>query len=76
MRLRSLVLGYSLPKSVLRHLSVSTARVYVKANNLFTMTSYPGYTPEIGSYDVLSNGIDNGSYPIPRVFAIGLTTTF
>jgi len=76
MRLRSLVLGYSLPKTMLRHLSVSTAKIYVKANNLYTLTSYPGYTPEIGSYDVLSNGIDNGSYPIPRVFAIGLTTTF
>lgn len=76
LRLRSLVLGYSLPKTWLSHLSVSSARLYFKANNLFTWTSYSGYTPEIGSYDVLSNGIDNGIYPIPRVFALGLTTTF
>ncbi len=76
LRLRSIVLGYSLPGKVLNRLSMDQLRFYVKANNLFTFTSYPGYTPEIGSFDVLSSGIDNGVYPIPRIISVGLNTTF
>lgn len=76
LRLRSLVIGYSLPASFLEKLSISKARVYLKGNNLFTFTKYTGYTPEIGSNDVLSNGIDTGTYPIPRVLSFGFNTTF
>ncbi len=76
LRLRSLVIGYTLPSRVLNSLGMSQARVYAKATNLFTWTSYTGYTPEIGSNDVLSNGIDTGVYPIPRVISIGFNTTF
>ncbi len=76
LRLRSVVIGYTLPKKWISSLRLASARVYAKANNLYTWTSYTGYTPEIGSFDVLSNGIDNGIYPIPRVFAIGFNTTF
>ena len=76
LRLRSIVLGYSLSDKVLSRLNMDQLRFYVKANNLFTFTSYPGYTPEIGSFDVLSSGIDNGIYPIPRIISVGLNTTF
>lgn len=51
-------------------------RVYLKGTNMFTFTKYTGYTPEIGSYDVLSNGIDNGIYPISAVYSFGLNVTF
>jgi TonB-linked SusC/RagA family outer membrane protein len=76
LRLRSLILGYTLPDQLLSKLKMDNARVYFKANNLITVTSYTGYTPEIGSFDVLSNGIDTGIYPIPRVFSVGINTTF
>lgn len=76
LRLRSINLGYSLPSTLMNKINMTRARVYVKANNLFTWTSYSGYTPEIGSGDVLSNGIDTGIYPIPRVISIGINTTF
>lgn len=72
-RLRSLILGYSPTGPWFRG---SNTRIYVKANNLFTLTKYTGYTPEIGSHDVLSSGIDNGIYPIPRVITVGFNTTF
>jgi hypothetical protein len=52
------------------------ARIYLKANNLITWTKYSGYTPEIGSGSVLSNGIDIGVYPIPRTISIGINTRF
>jgi hypothetical protein len=55
---------------------MNQARFYIKATNLFTFTKYTGYTPEIGSSNVLSNGIDTGIYPIPRVISVGFNTTF
>ncbi|TVR34557.1 MAG: TonB-dependent receptor, partial [Balneolaceae bacterium] len=75
-RIRSLNIGYSLPPGLTSRLNITRARIYLKATNLFTLTGYSGYTPEIGSGDVLSNGIDTGIYPIPRVFAAGFNTTF
>lgn len=74
-RLRSLVLGYTLPKTMTRRVNVQNARMYVQATNLLTFTKYTGYTPEIGSHDVLSNGIDNGVYPIPSVITLGFNMT-
>jgi len=76
LRLRTLVLGYNLPDAVMVRTGITRARLYLKATNLFTITGYPGYTPEIGSFDVLSNGIDYGVYPIPRIVTIGINTTF
>jgi TonB-linked SusC/RagA family outer membrane protein len=75
-RLRSLILGYTLPEKVADKLKMDNTRFYIKANNLLTFTKYTGYTPEIGSFDVLSNGIDRGIYPIPRVVSIGFNTKF
>jgi hypothetical protein len=40
------------------------------------LTQYTGYTPEIGSNDVLSSGIDYGVYPITAVYSIGANLTF
>ncbi len=74
-RLRSVVLGYTLPKAWTERVNVENARMYLQATNLLTFTKYTGYTPEIGSYDVLSNGIDNGIYPIPSVITFGFNMT-
>ncbi|TNE71062.1 SusC/RagA family TonB-linked outer membrane protein [bacterium] len=76
LRLRTIVLGYTIPKAWANKAKLASARIYFKANNVLTWTSYTGYTPEIGSGDVLSNGIDTGIYPIPRTFSIGFNTTF
>jgi TonB-linked SusC/RagA family outer membrane protein len=75
-RLRSLNIGYSLPAGLADRLRMTRMRVYAKATNLFTLTGFSGFTPEIGSGDVLSNGIDTGIFPIPRVIAFGFNTTF
>jgi TonB-linked SusC/RagA family outer membrane protein len=76
LRLRNLNFGYSLPSSVTKRLSVQQLRIYVKGNNLYTLTKFTGYTPEIGSSDVLSNGIDYGSYPISAIYSVGINLTF
>ncbi len=75
-RLRNLNVGYSLPYSITKKLSIQQLRLYVKGNNLYTITKFTGYTPEIGSSDVLSNGIDYGSYPISAIYSIGINLTF
>jgi TonB-linked SusC/RagA family outer membrane protein len=76
MRLRSLVIGYSLPMALSEKIHMQQCRVYVKGNNIYTLTKFTGYTPEIGSNDVLSNGIDTGIYPITAIYSFGINLTF
>ncbi|MFZ4545981.1 MAG: SusC/RagA family TonB-linked outer membrane protein [Bacteroidales bacterium] len=75
-RLRSLVVGYTLSEALSKKMHVQQCRLYVKGNNLYTMTKFTGYTPEIGSDNVLSNGIDTGIYPITAVYSFGINLTF
>jgi TonB-linked SusC/RagA family outer membrane protein len=76
LRLRNVTLGYTLPASLGEKLYARDIRIYLKGTNLVTLTKFTGYTPEIGSDDVLSNGIDNGIYPITAVYSFGLNLTF
>ena len=76
LRLRSLVIGYSLPMALSEKIHMQQCRVYVKGNNIYTLTKFTGYTPEIGSNDVLSNGIDTGIYPITAIYSFGINLTF
>ena len=76
LRLRSFVIGYTLPDEFSKKIHMQQFRVYVKGNNIYTLTKYTGYTPEIGSGDVLSNGIDTGIYPVSAVYSIGVNLTF
>jgi TonB-linked SusC/RagA family outer membrane protein len=75
-RLRNVMIGYTLPEALALRMAMKQVRLYIKGTNMFTMTKFTGYTPEIGSYDVLSNGIDFGTYPIAAVFSLGLNVTF
>ncbi|MEO6168932.1 MAG: TonB-dependent receptor [Chitinophagales bacterium] len=96
-RLRNLTVGYNFSQKIAEKVRMSEARFFIRGTNLFTITKYTGYTPEIGtsearsvsggggsagdldlspSTDVLSNGIDNGIYPITTIYSIGLNLTF
>lgn len=75
-RLRSVTLGYTMPSSLIKKELIQQFRVYIKGSNLFTLSKFTGYSPEIGSYDVLSNGIDFGIYPITSTYSIGINLTF
>lgn len=72
-RLKTLQIGYSLPTSIISKVAMKKARVYVMSQNLFTLTKYTGYDPEIGG-SVLS--IDKGIYPQARSFMVGLNIGF
>jgi hypothetical protein len=75
-RLRSVTLGYTLPQRLSQKALIQQLRVYIKGSNIYTLTRVTGYTPEIGSYDVLSNGIDYGAYPITSNYSIGINLQF
>jgi hypothetical protein len=78
LRLSNITLGYTLPKSIAAKIRTSGARIYVTGQNLFTITNYPGYDPEIGAGggNPLSNGIDAGIYPMSKIVSMGLNLTF
>lgn len=77
-RLKSLSLAYNLPKRWLQKINVDWMQVYVNAQNLFTITSYDGYDPEIGAQgqNVTLMGLDNGRYPSQRIYNVGLKLNF
>jgi TonB-linked SusC/RagA family outer membrane protein len=75
LRIRNLTLGYTLPSKWTTKIYFEKLRIYFKTDNLFTWTKFTGYSPEIGSSDVLSNGIDAGIYPITAVYALGINIT-
>ena len=69
LRFKVIQLGYTLPTRLFKSIAVSRLRVYVTAENLFTLTKYTGYDPEVGG-DVF--GIDKGQYPQARSFIGGI----
>ena len=75
-RLKSLQLGYTLPKKALKVLGVQSLRFYVNAENVITFRKNTGFTPEIGG-GILNGGVDNGgTYPIPSTYTAGLSFNF
>ncbi|GAA4320492.1 TonB-dependent receptor [Compostibacter hankyongensis] len=76
LRLKNLQLGYNFPEAMLKRLGIPELRIYLAAQNLLTFTRYSGLDPEIGSTDPKLNGIDQGYYPQPRTFMIGINARF
>lgn len=76
LRLRTLVLGYSLPSDWSSRVGISRARFYVSGTNLWTRQEYSGYSPEFPGGNVYTVGIDNGSYPIAKTVLFGLDVSF
>lgn len=76
LRLRNIQVGYSFPSIILDRISLQNFRVYLSGTNVFTVTEYSGYTPEIGGGNVLGTGFDAGLYPLARTFNIGISANF
>lgn len=77
-KLKTLSLGYSIPRDVIRQLHISQLRVYVTAQNIWTWTKYTGLDPEVNFFDSdnTKQGIDYGAYPSTKGFLAGLNLTF
>lgn len=75
-KIKSITLGYSLPKSLLDKATLSNLRVYVSVQNPFMITGYSGMDPETTLKTPLTSGIDWGYYPNGRDILVGLNLTF
>lgn len=86
LRLRNLQVGYNIPSSLLSKIKLSALRIYFSANNLWTLTGYRGFDPEIGTSTnpdeginaggwILDTGIDKGYYPSNKTLGAGISIT-
>ncbi len=67
LRIKSLILGYTIPEGLLSRYKVKSLRVYASAFNLYTFTKYTGFDPEVGT-----SGIDNSVYPVTGTYSLGI----
>ena len=77
-RLKNFQIGYTLPTAISKSMKIVKLRIYAGATNLFTITKYLGFDPEIGTgyYGSLDLGVDRAFYPQPRTYIAGLNLTF
>ena len=80
-RVKTITLGYTLPKVWANKVSIQHLRIYTTVQNLFTVTKYSGFDPEVSESvgwgsSGLDMGVDNGNYPQPRTLLFGLNLSF
>ena len=78
LRLNNIVFGYSLPKKAINKMLMSQFRIYVTVNNVFVLTKYSGFDPEVNTRTEtpLTPGVDYSSYPKARSFTAGINISF
>jgi TonB-linked SusC/RagA family outer membrane protein len=78
LRFKTIKLAYSLPKNIVGKVGVQNMVVYVNIQNMWTITNYSGLDPEIGASQASDNvfGLDNGRYPLPRIYTMGVSLNF
>jgi TonB-dependent starch-binding outer membrane protein SusC len=77
-KVRNIILGYSLPTKMLERAKLSTVRLYGQVQNPFVITNYPGVDPEISSNGnvALTPGVDRNTVGQARTFTIGINVGF
>ncbi|AJR02916.1 SusC/RagA family TonB-linked outer membrane protein [Siansivirga zeaxanthinifaciens] len=73
-RLQNVQLGYTFPNK--EESKISKFRIYISASNLFTLTEYSGYDPTASTGAPIGGGIDQGFYPSPKTFLMGVNLKF
>ena len=78
LRLNTLTLGYTLPKALLQKVHLSNVRFYATAYNVFCLTGYSGFDPEVSTMrrTNLTPGVDYSAYPKSRQYVIGVNINF
>ena len=74
-KIKNVVVGYSIPTSTFSSKVFTKIRVYAQVKNLYTFTKYTGYDPEIAG-GILNTGVDRGAYPQARTISAGLDLKF
>ncbi|MDF1559786.1 MAG: TonB-dependent receptor [Bacteroidales bacterium] len=78
LRLNTLSLGYTIPNTVLSKVYLQNVRLYVSAYNVFVLTNYSGFDPEVSSRrnTGLTPGVDYSAYPKSRQLLFGINLSF
>jgi TonB-linked SusC/RagA family outer membrane protein len=78
LRLNTLTLGYNVPTSLMSKLRIQSLRLYATAYNVFVLTDYTGFDPEVSTRrrTNLTPGVDYSAYPRSRQFVVGLNLNF
>lgn len=83
-RLRNVMIGYTIPTSITEKIQVSRVRLFASAQNLFTITGYSGYYPEVGqgsrdrgsNENIFNAGVDENAYPMAKNYQMGIQVSF
>ena len=80
-KLKNLSIAYNLPAPLMSQWKIHGIQVYVSAQNLFCITSYPGYDPEVTNANftatpAITQGLETGVIPNPRTYTFGLRASF
>lgn len=76
-KLKNISIAYNIPRDLLSKVRMSSLQVYVSSQNLFMITKYPGYDPEINnSQNAITQGLEMGVIPNPRTYTVGLRAGF
>ena len=75
-RMNNITIGYNITRRLLERFKISRLRIYATAQNVFTLTKYSGFSPEISSSTPLNAGIELNSYPSIRTWAAGINLSF
>jgi TonB-linked SusC/RagA family outer membrane protein len=78
LRAKAITLSYNFSSELLSKAKISTARIYVTGENLFTITGYKGYDPEVNAFGGSNTvqGVDFGTYPQTRNLIFGVNLSF
>ncbi|RRN76215.1 SusC/RagA family protein, partial [Pseudoxanthomonas sp. SGD-10] len=78
LRLATATIGYTLPENISKRLKMSNLRVYASGYNLFLLTNYTGFDPEVSTRrrTPLTPGVDYSAYPRSRSYVLGLNVNF
>lgn len=73
-RIKNVTLGYNMQPMLMNWLNVRSFRIYASVENLWTLTGYSGFDPEVGALnqDTLLMGVDDGRYPSQRIYTFGI----
>lgn len=76
LRAKNVSLTYSLPKPLLEKAKIEAVRIRLSGQNLWTLTNYTGFDPEVTNGSSISPGTDSGIYPTSKTYSLGLNLTF
>ena len=76
LRIKTVQVGYTIPSSITKQVSVDKCRIYFAGDNLYTFTKYTGYNPDVSADALGGRGVDYKSYPLSKTILFGLQINF